>query len=315
MKTAYRYILAAIFAFSAVTSCIRENVDDCETPVELNFLYFGNGIVDIFPERIDSVLMYIYELPSNSLQNTVRLSKDDLLKKQGAKLRLVPGDYRIVCWGNAGDGSVIDTDNFILTDREHAESGTSDGIEELYFGDVFLTVPLTLRPVEETVVYESSYIMMRVELLGFGNVGNISVNPVNGTTDAGLLSDASEPAVILAHENHSAHIDFDNNPSDDVKTDYVPELAAHPDEEDSYIAEYLVPKFDNETDADLSVYRNDTGELFYSRPMSELMDELGIVIDDRNEQMVNLKLSVSVSGGQVIVEVLGWNSEIVYPEL
>lgn len=315
MKTAYRYILAAIFALSAFTGCIRENVDDCETPVELKFLYFGNGIVDIFQERIDSVLMYIYELPSNSLQKTTRISKDDLLKMQGAKLRLVPGDYRIVCWGNAGDGSVIDLDGKRLMDREYAENGTSDGIEELYFGDVILTVPLTLRPVEETVVYEASYIMMKVELLGFGNIGNISVNPVEGTSSTIQYAGGSNQLVTLAHENHSAHIDFDNQPSDDVLTDYIPVLSAHPDEEDSYITDYLVPRFDNGTGATLSIYRNDTGELFYSRPMSELMDELGIVIDDRNEQLVHLKLKTYVSGGEVHVEVLGWNSEIVFPGL
>ena len=54
---ALRYISALLIACMCLTGCIRENIDDCETPVDLEFQYFGNGIVDIFPDRIDSVLM------------------------------------------------------------------------------------------------------------------------------------------------------------------------------------------------------------------------------------------------------------------
>ena len=48
---ALRYISALLIACMCLAGCIRENIDDCETPVDLEFQYFGNGIVDIFPDR------------------------------------------------------------------------------------------------------------------------------------------------------------------------------------------------------------------------------------------------------------------------
>ena len=307
---ALRYISALLIACMCLTGCIRENIDDCETPVDLEFQYFGNGIVDIFPDRIDSVLMYVYELPSGKLRQTMEISKEELAARQGADLRLNPGDYRIVCWGNAGEGSSIDTEGKVITSSEYAGGDVPSGIEELYFGTVDLNVPQTLRAVKETMVYEASYIMMRVELLGFANLGNPSV----GTSALSSKDAGSDATVTLTHGNHSAVIDFANNPSDET-TDYVPTLAGHPDEENSYIAEYLVPRFDNDTDARLNIVRNDTGETIYDYPLSDIMDDLDITVDERNEQMVNIRFRLTQTETGLTIDVVGWNTEIVFPDL
>ena len=293
-----------------LTGCIRENIDDCETPVDLEFQYFGNGIVDIFPDRIDSVLMYVYELPSGRLHQTMEISREELAVRQGADLRLIPGDYRIVCWGNAGEGSAIDTERHVITSSEYAGGDVPSGIEELYFGTVDLNVPLTLQAVKETVVYEASYIMMKVELLGFAALRSAGVLAMyNGENSA------ADATVSLTHGNHSALIDFTNTPSDEV-TDYVPVLSDHPDEDASYVADYLVPRFDNGTEARLSIVRNDNGEAIYDRPLSDIMDDLDITVDERNEQMVNIRFRLAQSeDGELTIDVIGWNTEIVFPEL
>ena len=293
-----------------LTGCIRENIDDCETPVDLEFQYFGNGIVDIFPDRIDSVLMYVYELPSGRLHQTMEISREELAVRQSADLRLIPGDYRIVCWGNAGEGSAIDTEGKVITSSEYAGGDVPSGIEELYFGTVDLNVPLTLQAVKETVVYEASYIMMKVELLGFAALRSAGVLAMyNGENSA------ADATVSLTHGNHSALIDFTNTPSDEV-TDYVPVLYDHPDEDASYVADYLVPRFDNGTEARLSIVRNDNGEAIYDRPLSDIMDDLDITVDERNEQMVNIRFRLAQSeDGELTIDVIGWNTEIVFPEL
>ena len=184
------------------------------------------------------------------------------------------------------------------------------GIEELYFGTVDLNVPHTLRPVKETMVYEASYIMMRVELLGFANLGNPSV----GTSALSSKDAGSDATVVLTHGNHSAVIDFANNPSDET-TDYVPTLSGHPDEEDSYIADYLVPRFDNDTEARISIVRNDTGETIYDNPLSDIMDDLDITVDERNEQMVNIRFRLTQTETGLTIDVVGWNTEIVFPDV
>ena len=309
---ASRYISALAAVILCLASCIRENIDDCDTPVEIDFVYYGNGIVDIFPERVDSVLMFIYEQPSGELVRTVELPKSALEERQGASLRLVPGDYRIVCWGNAGEGSKIDTSEGTICSSDYAGGKVPSGIEELYFGASEITVPHTLRPVRETMVYEASYIMMRVELIDFGYIGEVEVggSSLNGLSARGT----EEPTVTMTHADHSALIDFTNTPSQEM-TDYLPLLEAHPSEDHSYIADYLVPRFDNGTQSRLEIVRNDTGATIFDRPVSELMDELDITIDRRNEQMVNLRLRLIVTQTGVQIEVLGWNTEIVFPDL
>ena len=309
---ASRYISALVAVIFCLASCIRENIDDCDTPVEIDFVYYGNGIVDIFPERVDSVLMFIYEQSSGELVRTVELPKSALEERQGASLRLVPGDYRIVCWGNAGKGSRIDTSEGTICSSDYAGGKVPSGIEELYFGASEITVPHTLRPVRETMVYEASYIMMRVELIDFGYIGEVEVggSSLNGLSVRG----SEEPTVTMTHADHSALIDFTNTPSQEM-TDYLPLLEAHPGEDHSYIADYLVPRFDNGTQSRLEIVRNDTGATIFDRPVSELMDELDITIDRRNEQMVNLRLRLIVTQTGVQIEVLGWNTEIVFPDL
>ena len=312
MKTC-RYISALAAAILCLASCIRENIDDCDTPVEIDFVYYGNGIVDIFPERVDSVLMFIYGQPSGELIRSEKFSKSALVARQGASLRLVPGDYRIVCWGNAGEGSAIDTSEGTICSSDYAGGDVPSGIEELYFGASEITVPHTLRPVRETMVYEASYIMMRVELMDFGYIGEVEVggsSSLNGLQARG----SEEPTVTMTHAGHSALIDFTNTPSQEM-TDYIPDITAYPGDDRSYIAEYLVPRFDGSTGSRLRIARNDTGATIFDRSVAGLMDELDITIDERNEQMVNLKLRLIATQTGVRIEVIGWNTEIVFPDL
>lgn len=258
------------------------------------------------------MLMYIYSTPSNTLQQTLRISHAELEERQGISLRLDPGNYRFVCWGNVGEGSSVDTTEGTITSTEYAAGETPSGIEELYFGDLDLSVPLTLKPIEETIIFAASYIKMSVELLNFANLSDAAI----GTTSATQLAAVDDATVSLYHANHSALIDFTNTPSEET-TDYAPVLSEHPDSESSYIAEYLVPRFDMETTATIDIRRRtDSGEEdFYSRSLSELMDELGITVDDRNEQEVNLRFRLVQGATGVSVEVVGWDEEIVYPEL
>jgi len=154
--------------------------------------------------------------------------------------------------------------------------------------------------------------MMLVELLDFAYIGNPSIDYGDGITALEGESDAF--TVSLTHGNHPAQIDFSNTASEEV-TDYVPELAMHPERDNSYITGYLMPRFDNNTEARIRIDRNDTGETIFDRSLADMMEQLDIKIDDRNEQMVHLRLQLVRSGHGFSVEVIGWNSEIIFPEI
>lgn len=306
----FKNILALMVLPALFAGCIREDVSDCETPVDLEFLYFGDGIVDVFGEHIDSVQLYVYEMPSGRFVKNISVPGDALDKRQGTSLRLSPGRYNIICWGNLGVGSYVDymSDEPKVGNLRYFETGEAPkGIEPLYYGGREVEVPMTLRPVKETVEYVSSHITIGVELLGFAGIGG----KASGNA-ASMASDAVQPLVALTHSILSEYIDFNNVPSE-TTVDYVPELAAHPTEEDSYVTAYRVPRFDERTASVLTIRRNDTGETVYSRPFADIIEELGIKIGNTNELVINLKIKAWVEDGIVRIEVVGFNTEIVYP--
>lgn len=302
--------ILAILLLCGLTSCIRENIDDCETPVTLDFLYFGDGIIDIFPDRIRTVDLFVYG-ENGDLVTTVSCSEDVLASRQGVDLRLMAGDYRIVCWGNAGDKTAIeaDTDSPRLGETSWFEGSECSGIDPLYFGEKTITVPRTLRPVRDTVIYTCSHISIQVTMEGFANTGNFNASPA---ADGYVKAPSTEPIVTFCHEGLSSWIDFMNTPSEEI-TDYTPELRTHEEKEDSYITLYRVPKFGNDTGSQLSIKRNDTGAELYRRSFADIIESLGIDVTSRDEVAIELNIRVWSMDGEVHIEIVGWNSEIVFP--
>ena len=127
MNLRYNISVLLIAAMAGLSSgCIREDRSDCTCDVLLSFVYTGDGTSDIFPEKIDKVSLYVYSAGDNSLAGTYEFDKSDLTELQGAHIRLVPGDYRIVCWGNAADRTHVHT----VYDGAHvAEPATGQIVE------------------------------------------------------------------------------------------------------------------------------------------------------------------------------------------
>ncbi|HIZ87775.1 MAG TPA: FimB/Mfa2 family fimbrial subunit [Candidatus Coprenecus pullistercoris] len=306
-RTRQIWILAILFLCGA-TACIRENIDDCETPVTLDFLYFGDEPVDIFSQRIKTVDLFIYG-QNGDLVQTVTCSEADLASRQGVDLRLLEGEYRIVCWGNAGENTHIEAEGSTprIGETSWFEGTECSGIDPLYFGEKTITVPRTLRPVRDTVIYNSSHITIAVNMIGFANADNFDQMSTSTAVPA-----SSDAIVTLSHEDLSAWIDFTHVPSEEL-TDYVPELSVSSETEDTYTTLYRVPKFPNSTVSELAIRRNDTGEQLYRRSFADILETLGIDVTERDELTIKLDIRISNMNGIVQIDVIGWSSEIVYP--
>lgn len=303
--------ILAVLLLCGATACIRENIDDCETPVTLDFLYFGDGIIDIFPERIRTVDMFVYR-ENGDLAATVSCSEEDLASDQGVDLRLMPGNYRIVCWGNAWENTHLEAeaDEPYLGESSWFDGEDCQGIDPLYFGEKTLTVPRTLKPVRDTVIYTCSHISIQVTMEGFANADNFNAAPAAD----GHNAPSTAPLITLSHEDLSAWIDFGNTPSEET-TDYKPVISDHSEKADSYITLYRVPKFTNETGSQLTIVRNDTGAELYCRSFADIINTLGIDVTSRDEVSIELIIRVWSMDGEVNIDIIGWNSETVFPIL
>lgn len=297
MKSGLLILLGA--AFCLLTGCIREDRSDCSCDVFLDFLYTGDGQTDIFPDKIDKVNMYVYSAADRSLAGEYELDKAALTEHQGIHLYLRPGDYRIVCWGNAAERTHI---HKVYDEAKVAEPVwfKSDefftGNDELYFSELEISVPETLRDVEGTCNFECSHIDMYVQLKGFkGAIG----------------PDGQEADIVVAHTGLPAYTDFFNVPAQNEKCEVIPEIHDDPDNEDSYILRYHVLRFSEQEETAIDIRDLEGNSILDEGPISvtDFIRNYGVEIDGVQEASVAIKLTL----GPIGVEVADWNIVDVKP--
>lgn len=315
MNLRYNISVLLIAAMAGLSSgCIREDRSDCTCDVLLSFVYTGDGTSDIFPEKIDKVSLYVYSAGDNSLAGTYEFDKSDLTALQGAHIRLVPGDYRIVCWGNSADRTHVHTvyDGAHVAELAHLSPGLSfNGTDDLYFSDLEVTVPETLVDVSGVCEFESSHIDMYVKLRGFKNAllraGDRHI-PGNKADAGETPAAAADATVKLTHTGCPEYTDFFNSPSSD-KCDVEPVIMDDPEEENSYLLVYNVLRFTESEDTDIVLTTADDGREFYRLSVPEFVDRYGIDVDGKQEARVAIIITLGPTG----VDVSEWNIEDVDP--
>lgn len=290
-----KYIISLIAAIGLLTGCIREDRSDCTCDVMLSFIYLGDEQTDIFPDKIDKVNMYIYSSVDNSLVEEHTFDKAALTETQGAHLYLKPGEYRIVCWGNVFDRTVV---NPTWGDAKVAEpalfkSETYIGTDPLYFGSIEVTVPETLQKVQGTCYFESSHIDMFIRLKGFKG----AIGPTG-----------DEISLCVTQTGCPVYTDFFNIPASD-KCNVTASLMDDPDNEDSYIMRYNVLRFMENENLDLVLTDNADGHEIYSLSIPDFIERFDLEVYDRQEALVPIQIVLGPTG----IEAVDWNVEEVFP--
>lgn len=292
-KIGFIILFSMLMAF-ALSSCIRENLDSCKGKISLQFRYVGDGTTDIFPEKIEKVTLFAYSVKDNTLAGKLECDKNALDRYQGVEMELYPGEYRIVCWGNA----LADTE-INLNEKYVAATGYSDGNiiktnDRLYFSEVDINVPSSLKRTEAVCDFTSSHIKMQVKLEGF--IGAAMPASETGTKDNICLTMAGLPAVT----------DFSNVTSGTVG--YYPQLEVCEDDPSSFVAKYNVMRFTDQNEVEMILTGNGDKELI-SFSLSEFMKKYDIAVEGINEAVV----SILIRAGKVGIEVVDWDVENVDP--
>jgi hypothetical protein len=100
-RNTFKYLLPLLAAL-LVTSCIRDDRDDCRYPVSLRFLFTHNTQgTDLFDaEGIDNIHLFVYD-NQNRLALEQQLHSSDLAPGNVHQLMLPMGRYTLIAW--AGD--------------------------------------------------------------------------------------------------------------------------------------------------------------------------------------------------------------------
>lgn len=151
-----------------LAGCMKNDMGDCPYNVMLSFRYNGDGPIDRFAEVVDAVTLYVFDSDSKFVCAKT-LTESELRAYQGINLKLDPGKYRFVCWGNTFSNTAFVGEEQLQSARLYhpnlfagREVQTND---PLYFGSEELVLPKD-DIIAGEVLFASAHINMEIYTKG-----------------------------------------------------------------------------------------------------------------------------------------------------
>lgn len=309
----FTYIGFLLFSLLA-GSCIQEDMAECTLKIKVLFAYLGDGRTDIFADKHEQVNLYAYN-EANVLVQKRTLTKTELDVLQGAWLDLLPGNYRVVCWGNTLDktrlqdcevGSVFEKaqiTHYPINPTTMAMTEAVQPIDSLYYGETLLCVPdkgvlVGDSLVVDVIPFQSRHIKFHIAVKGID-----------------VAFPGRKPTVRLAMDNMPHCFYFCKTTTDDFCC-YHPalnELSGH-----LSVSRFCSMRFSDENNIVLKLTKDDDDLDFYHFSLVDFLEKEGIEVENRQEVTIPILIEFTEPFGDNIqgsVIVKRWDEIILIPDL
>lgn len=178
------YLSLVLFITLLLNGCINDDTDKCPVDIESNFIlkfrYMTDGSENLFAKKIKKVDVFVFKEDGKYVMTqSADLAK--LTSFAGIKLNLAPGNYKVICWGNASNNTFINplSTNSSIKDAFVAHISLRDGTsaaegDTLYYAvdHTPLTESLKVNIVSEKVIeriidFRSAFIKVQLYIKGF----------------------------------------------------------------------------------------------------------------------------------------------------
>lgn len=291
MKRYLIYMLPFLM-LGILNGCIKEKARDCfDRGLILHLSYKGDGLSEIFFEKIGLVKIFIYN-SDDQLVSQRTIDRAQLTPEANVQINDLPlGQYKVVCWGNPLDKTTFKSINSIssaqVSATEHYEDSQIKTNDSLYFGTHIVNVGNTVS--KDTVAFSGAHCKFEVYILG-------SFDPI-----------AVASAYYIRLNNAPAEYDFTKVLSS-INASYFPiEIKDLVSRRYKYTFNTLQMVDDNAISFDL--VERATDNVAYSFNLKDYMIHNNISVDGKNEQKIRVVFTIS----GLTIAVRPWQEEDLQP--
>lgn len=311
------HINLLLFSALLLNGCIGEDTDACppliSNNLDIEFLYPDDKGKDIFSQRIDKADLFVFDEEGRYVTNQ-SIDKTDLSVFAGAHLKLDPGTYRIVCWGNAADNSKFSgigsrslfTEAFLGNSGIAKNSITVNG-DKLYYapaqtGGYSISPGFTITVPEQgtkttSVNFTRAHIRVVVYIKGFED------RSPQGVSLTSLVELTDIPSGY----------DFDMQPSQKSITYRDVSVPATINDEEMTMADFNTPLFDENTPMQIIIKKQSDGSSLTTVSLAEFIRDNDIIIGNSTDLV--LPIMIEYKQGSFKITLPGWGQTPVGPEL
>lgn len=309
-----------------LNGCMGEDTDDCPPLIANNlsieFLYPGDDGKNIFNQKITKADLFVFDEGGRYVTNQ-SIDQPSLSVFPGAHLKLNPGTYRIVCWGNAAyrsefsginSGSLF-TGAFIGNSTIDVNSVAINGDQLYYAPDTraarsphLLQSPLSL-PQGFTVTVPAQG--AKTVSINFTRAHIRVVAYIKGFEDRSPQGASLTPLVELT--DISPKYDFNLQKSGNPVTYRNVSTLTTVEGEQMAVMDFNTPLFDENTPMQLVIKKQSDGSTLTTVSLKGFIRDNNITIG--NSVDLVLPIMIEYIQGSFEITLPGWGQNPVEPEL